>query len=87
MAAGLPIVATKVGGIPSLIKDGENGLLVTADNPEELAKAIEKLLTDRELAKRLGRNARRKAEEYRIERKVKLYEELFKHVITKNHVE
>ena len=83
MAAGLPIVATRVGGIPSLIKDGENGLLVTADNPEELAKAIEKLLMDHDLAERLGRNARRKAEEYKVERIVKLYEKLFEHVIAK----
>ena len=83
MAAGLPIVTTRVGGIPSLIRDGENGLLVTADNPEELAEAIEKLLMNRDLAERLGKNARRKAEEYRIKRIVKLYEELFEHVVTR----
>jgi len=83
MAAGLPIVATRVGGIPSLIRDGENGLLVTADDPEELAEAIKKLLMNRDLAERLGRNARKTAEEYRVERVVKLYEELFKRAITK----
>ena len=81
MAAGLPIVATRVGGIPSLIRDGENGLLVTAGNPEELAEAIEKLLINRDLAERIGRNARRKAEEYRVERIVKLYEELFEYAL------
>jgi glycosyltransferase involved in cell wall biosynthesis len=86
MAAGLPIVATRVGGIPSLIRDGENGLLVTADNPEELAETIEKLLMNHDLAERLGRNAHRKAEEYRVERIVKLYEELFEYIITKQHV-
>ena len=61
--------------------------MITADNPEELAEAIEKLLMNHDLAERLGRNARRKAEEYRVERIVKLYEELFEYVITKQHVE
>ena len=49
MAAGLPIVATKVGGNPYLIKEGENGLLVEEKNSELLAKAMIKLIGDENL--------------------------------------
>ncbi len=58
MAAGLPIVATRVGGLPDLIRDGESGLLVAPKNPAELAEAIGRLLQDRALGERLGRRAR-----------------------------
>jgi len=48
------IVATNVGGIPELIQDNVNGLLVTPENPEQLLEAINKLLGDREAAKRFS---------------------------------
>ncbi len=44
MAASLPLVGTNVGGIPVIIKDGENGLLCESENPEDLALKIDKLL-------------------------------------------
>lgn len=44
MAASLPLVGTKVGGIPVIIKDGENGFLCESENPEDLAEKIDKLL-------------------------------------------
>jgi glycosyltransferase involved in cell wall biosynthesis len=58
MSAGLPCVASRVGGIPDLIEDGQNGLLVEPEDVAGLAKALLKLLEDRELAKRLGDRAR-----------------------------
>lgn len=54
MAAGAPIVATRVGGVPELIADGVHGLLVPAKDPPALAAGIERLLDDRILARRLG---------------------------------
>jgi len=48
------IVATNVGGIPELIQDNVNGLLVTPENPEQLLETINKLLGDREAAKRFS---------------------------------
>jgi glycosyltransferase involved in cell wall biosynthesis len=62
MAAGLPSVATAVGGIPSLLKDGVSGLLVPAADPPALAGALERLAADAGLARRLGEEARRVVE-------------------------
>jgi glycosyltransferase involved in cell wall biosynthesis len=53
MAHSLPIVATSVGGIPSLIQDGHNGLLVPPARPEVMATAICRILTDRDLRQHL----------------------------------
>lgn len=50
----IPIVATNVGGMPELIQDNVNGLLVTPENPEQLLETINKLLGDREAAKRFS---------------------------------
>jgi glycosyltransferase involved in cell wall biosynthesis len=57
MAAGAPIVATAVGGVPELIEDGVSGLLVKPGDSLKLAAAIGRLLDDRELASRLGQAA------------------------------
>lgn len=58
-AGGLmkPILATCVGGIPELISDGAEGVLVPANNPKELALGIKKLVTDKELSSQLARGA------------------------------
>lgn len=63
MAAGRAIVATAVGAASQLIEDETHGLLVPPENPEALAGAIGRLLTDPVLACRLGAAARRRAEE------------------------
>jgi glycosyltransferase involved in cell wall biosynthesis len=55
--SGLPIIATSVGGIPDMIENGVNGILVKPDNPRELADAISLLLEDNTLRMRLARNA------------------------------
>jgi glycosyltransferase involved in cell wall biosynthesis len=54
MAAGRPVVATRVGGVPELIADGINGLLVEPGDVEGLARAITRLLNDPDLAQRLA---------------------------------
>lgn len=58
MACGLPVVATRVGGLPCIIEDGVNGFLVPPNAPQELAKSILRLFQDSSLRKRLGKNAR-----------------------------
>jgi len=62
MAAGRPVVATRVGGNPELVIDGETGLLVPPRDPEALAEALLRLVRDPGLARRLGEGARRRVE-------------------------
>jgi len=57
MAASCPVVATRVGGVPDLIKDGENGRLVPPRDADAIATAVLELLGDREAARRIGHNA------------------------------
>jgi glycosyltransferase involved in cell wall biosynthesis len=56
MAHSLPVVATNVGGIPSLIQDGHNGLLVPPAQPAAMASAIRRILADSDLRQKLVRN-------------------------------
>ncbi len=63
MAAGLPVVATRVGGNGELVEDGRSGLLVPARDPEALAGAVGLLLQNREKRQRLARSARQTVEE------------------------
>jgi glycosyltransferase involved in cell wall biosynthesis len=58
MAMGKPVVATRVGGIPSFIKDGETGLLIDPCDPQALAEAISLLLDNPDIAKTIGERAR-----------------------------
>jgi glycosyltransferase involved in cell wall biosynthesis len=60
MAAGLPVVASSVGGIPELVRDGETGRLVPPGNEGSLATALEETLDDPELRARLGAAGRRR---------------------------
>ncbi len=57
MAHGLPVVSTPVGGIPEVVKNGENGILVPKEDPDSLSESVLRLLNDEELLKRLSNNA------------------------------
>lgn len=57
MAAGLPVVASRVGGIPAIVRHEENGLLVAAGDSRALSEAVRRILSDSQLAGSLGRNA------------------------------
>ena len=63
MAAGLPVVASRVGGVPEQVDDGGTGLLVEPGDPDALAAALGRLLEDGALRLRLGSAARARAEE------------------------
>jgi glycosyltransferase involved in cell wall biosynthesis len=62
MSQGAPVVATAVDGVPELVQDGETGLLVPHGDAPALARAIARLASDRELARRLGETGRRVVE-------------------------
>ena len=63
MALGLPIVATRVGGVPYLVRDGETALLVESENVEAMAAAMARLLTDSGLVSRLSQAGRQFVEQ------------------------
>ncbi len=63
MAAGLPVVASDVGGVAELVADGETGLLVPPGDPTALAAALQRLVADAPLRRRLGAAGRRRVEE------------------------
>jgi glycosyltransferase involved in cell wall biosynthesis len=57
MAAGLPVIATPVGGIPDFLKDGETGVFCEPENPESIAKAVTRLISDPFLVQKIKENA------------------------------
>jgi glycosyltransferase involved in cell wall biosynthesis len=57
LAVGTPVIATRVGGIPEVVRDGENGLLVAPASPEALTKAVRRFVAEPELRARLAANA------------------------------
>jgi len=58
MGAGLPVVASRVAGIPEVVKDGVSGVLVDAGDSNQLARALATLVNDRQLRARLGAAAK-----------------------------
>jgi glycosyltransferase involved in cell wall biosynthesis len=64
MACGLCIVSTNVGGIPYLLEDERDALLIPAADEAEMAGAVQRLVTEDSLAERLSRNGRQKVEEF-----------------------
>ncbi|MFH1769699.1 MAG: glycosyltransferase family 4 protein [Parcubacteria group bacterium] len=78
MAAGVPIIATLVGGIPDFLKDEETGLMCKPDDPQSIVKAIEKLKDDK-LKKEIIQNARSLIEsEFTWDKIAKQYREIYK---------
>jgi glycosyltransferase involved in cell wall biosynthesis len=70
MAVGAPIVAARAGGMPELVRHEETGLLVEPSDPASLAAAIERIVTDRALAARLGQSAHARSAQFTDERMV-----------------
>jgi len=77
MAAGLPVVATGVGGLPCIIEEGVNGFLVEPANPEQIAEKIVLLLGDDELRLKMSRANLEKAKKYDWRCVVEQLEEIY----------
>ena len=80
VAAGRPIVAFGVGGVPEIVEDGRNGLLVPRGDFQALTQAITRVLGDPELAKHLAEQALRHSADFAIERHVKRLEQIYQEV-------
>jgi glycosyltransferase involved in cell wall biosynthesis len=81
MACRIPVIATKVGGIPEIIDDGMNGFLVPPADPEALAEKIKCLLEDPIGADRLAQRGYEKIELFDIQSMLKAYEEIYSGLI------
>jgi glycosyltransferase involved in cell wall biosynthesis len=79
MAAGLPVVATAVGGTPEVIVDGQQGILVPARSPEKIGQAILELARNPALRQRLGTAGRRRVQDrFTVDRMVAEYMEVYR---------
>lgn len=83
MDAALPIVATRVGGVPDLIEDGVHGLLVEAGDVEALAAGVRQILANRSAAQAMGQRARkRRRSEFDVEVMVSRFESLYERLLS-----
>ena len=81
MAAGLPVIATRVGGLPELVADERTGLLVPPEDPAALAQAIRRLAGDVELRRRLGAAGKQRvARRYAVAGAVAAHEKVYRQV-------
>ncbi len=87
MSAGLPLIATEVGGIGEVVTHGKDGLLVPAEDPEQLADAMEKLIDDNRFASALGAHARKKiVANYSLEIIAEQYMQIYQTLLQKKHL-
>jgi D-inositol-3-phosphate glycosyltransferase len=84
MACGAPVVASQVGGLAFLVKDGETGYTVPVNNPELLADRLSLLLRDPDLQRKMGLNAFAEAQSYSWEIIAQKMSTLYKQVIDQN---
>jgi len=78
MMASKPVVATKVGGVPELVIHNNTGILVPPKNPNALARAIVRLITNKKLREKMGKEGRKRAEKYfTTERMVSQFEKAY----------
>lgn len=82
MARGLPVVATRAGGTPEVVVDGQTGFLVPTRSPADLADTVLRLWRDPDLGRRLGRLGRERVERsFDVKRMVRAYEDLYREVL------
>jgi glycosyltransferase involved in cell wall biosynthesis len=78
MACSVPVVATEVGGIPEVIRDGWNGILIPPEDPKKLAGAILKLLEDRSFRSQIGENGRKHVQDqYSLDRQIQCFQKTY----------
>ncbi|MEV0535445.1 glycosyltransferase [Kitasatospora sp. NPDC050463] len=81
MTSGLPAVVTRVGGMPEVLDDGDQGLLVEPGDPAALATALGRLADDRELRERLGAAARERAAHFDVAGAQRAVEAVYEQVL------
>jgi len=83
---GLPVIATKTGGIPEVVKHNTNGILVNAQSPQELASAVIDLADNKEKREQLGRNGKESVKDFDINLNIKKHIDLTKSLLNGDDV-
>jgi glycosyltransferase involved in cell wall biosynthesis len=83
MTHGTPLVATRVGGLPDLVEDGRSAILVPPRDPSALGAALNSLLSDQELRRRIGDQARERSQEFTLERIADRFESLYESLLAR----
>jgi len=86
MAAGAPVVASRIGGVPEAVTDGESGLLVPPGDAGELAGALDRLIGDRALRERLGAGALARVEAFSATAVIPRYEAAYERALATRRV-
>lgn len=84
MTLGKASVVTRVGGLPEVVHDGSEGLIVPARDPDELARGILKLLIDDGLRERMGEAAKRRAAAFHIDKAVRRMEDVYEKLLAES---
>jgi glycosyltransferase involved in cell wall biosynthesis len=77
MAAGVPVIATDIGGVREILQDGVQGLLITAGSANALQAALRRLIEDAALRDAMGRAGRERAREFSMERMIERTEDVY----------
>jgi len=87
MASGCPVVATRVGGLPDVVHDGETGYLVPSQQPEALATATLELIRNPQRAEQMGQRAQRSVKErFSVQRLVCDTEDLYQDLMANKNI-
>ena len=78
LAAGIPVIASRMGGIPELVEDGVNGFLFDAEDSRQIAAVVDRFFEDRGLLKRLGKNAAQRMARHGYVRQVREVMEIYR---------
>ncbi len=82
MAAGRPVIASRIGGLPDMVVDGETGVLVPPDDAAAFQTALERLLADRELRDQLGQAGQRRVGQFRADAVIPRIEQIYHMLMT-----
>jgi len=81
MAAGKPVVATSVGGVPEIVVEGETGMMVPPGDEEALTRALSALLADSDRRQRMGEAGRKRIKTFSAEAMVGSIETLYEQLL------
>jgi len=86
MAMGLPIIVARSGALPEIVKNNYNGIIIKPGDYEGLTEAIEKLLTNKKLYKKISKNALSEAKKYDLKKHIGEIEKIFENAMKKRRI-